>query len=442
MCGNQGSFFTDKESELDAKFHRMGCKVKSMLVVDSAYSYADLRARHLEEFVIARDPGNYFDAILTIHPFAGVQYSTALPQNELYGRAATYKIDERNLFVEGKRGRFTWLKKCEIVNYGFSFLSVLRLVFVSNKNRKFSVVRSEDALLNGFIAWVIASLLRVPLIIGIWGNSDAIRRETKSPLMPRFFKSIRSEKRWEKFILSRAQVVLVGNEDNKKFVINNGINPLRISILPVVFNLNQLHFVEPSDRLPIDDDLLAMGIQGKDLIICISRLEPVKLVDHVLRATPFIRPHDRDFRILIVGEGSQLDELQLLCDQLAITDKVIFCGNQNQDWISRMVAKGGIVVSPLTGRALAESAMGAAAIVAYDIDWQGELIQTNLTGELVPYRDFEAMGYSISRFLKDPIYKAKMGLAVRKELISKMASIDIVSTINTIYAGLVETDKK
>ena len=416
--------------------------MKNMLVVDSAYSYADLRSRHLEDFVIARDPGNHFDTILTIHPFAGVQYSSTLAQSELYGSAVTYKIDERNYFVEGKRGRFTWLKKFEKMNYGFSFISVLRLVFIANKHRKITVVRSEDALLNGFIAWTIASLIRVPLIIGIWGNSDAIRRETQRPLMPRLFKSIRLEKSWEKFILSRARVVLVGNEDNKTFVIECGIKASRISMLPVVFNLNQCHFVEPSERLPIDDDLAALGIEGKDLIICISRLEPVKLVDHLLRATPFIRPNDRDFQVLIVGEGSQLDELNLLCKQLAITDKIIFCGNQNQDWISRMVAKGGIVVSPLTGRALAEAAMGAAAVVAYDIDWQGELIKTNITGELVPYKDFVAMGDSISRFLADPIYKAKMGLALRKEILERMTSVDIVSTINGIYSGLENTHKE
>jgi glycosyltransferase involved in cell wall biosynthesis len=91
------------------------------------------------------------------------------------------------------------------------------------------------------------------------------------------------------------------------------------------------------------------------------------------------------------------------------------------------------VVSPLTGRALAEAAMGGAAIVAYDMEWQGELIKTNITGELVPRHDFVAMADSISRYLNDPLYKKRMGTAVREEIIKKMSAVDIAAKTNSIY---------
>ena len=408
--------------------------MKNMLVVDSAYCYEDLKSRQLENFVLARDPGNYFSNVLTIHPFAGVQFSSELDKNVLYGQPATYKLDMRNIFIEGKRGRFVWLKKFEKFNYALSLISVLRLVFDSNRKYKFSVVRAEDALINGFIAWVISLLTRTPLIIGIWANFDAIRRDTKKPIMPRIFKSSRLEKRWEKFILSRAQVVLVGNLDNRKFVMDKGVHFSKIEVLPVVFNLNEHHLIEPTLRFPIDNDLQLLGIEDKDLIICISRLEPVKLVDHVLRAIPYIRTYERDFRVLILGEGSQLDELIELCRELSVTEKVVFCGNRSQNWISRLLAHGDIVVSPLTGRALAEAAMGGAAIVAYDMEWQGELIQTNVTGELVPHHDFVALADSISHYLSDLPYKKRMGAAARKEILKKMAAVDIAAKTNSIYA--------
>ena len=38
----------------------------------------------------------------------------------------------------------------------------------------------------------------------------------------------------------------------------------------------------------------------------------------------------------------------------------------------------------LTGRALAEAALGGVPIVAYDIDWHSEAVETGVTGELVP----------------------------------------------------------
>ena len=407
--------------------------MKNMLVVDSAYCYEDLKSRQLENFVLARDPGNHFSNVITIHPFAGVQFSSELGTNALYGHPATHKLDLRNVFIEGKRGRFVWLKRFEKFNYALSLFSVLRIVFSYHKKYKFRVIRAEDALINGVIGWIISSLTRTPLVIGIWANFDAIRRDTQSPTMPRIFKSIQFEQRWEKFILSRAQVILVGNLDNKKFVMNKGIDPSKIEVLPVLFNLNEHHLSEPTHRLPIDSELHLLGIEDKDLIICISRLEPVKLVDHVLRAIPHIRPHEKDFRVLILGEGSQLDELVSLCRELSITEKVNICGNRNQEWIARLLAHGDIVVSPLTGRALAESAMGGAAIVAYDMEWQGELIKTNITGELVPRHDFVAMADSISRYLNDPLYKKRMGTAVREEIIKKMSAVDIAAKTNSIY---------
>lgn len=409
----------------------------NMLVVDSAYCYADLKSRQLENFVLARDPGNYFSKIITIHPFAGVQFSNELELRELYGKPGTYNLDMRNVFIEGRRGRFVWLRKFQLFNYCLSLMSILRAVYAAHKKSNFSVVRAEDALVNGFIAWIISLFTRTPLIIGIWANFDAIRRDSEGPTMPRLFKSVIFEKRWEKFVLSRAQVILVGNLDNKDFVMNKGVDSSKIEVLPVVFNLNELHLIEPTKRPPIDSELQLMGLEDKDLIICISRLEPVKLVDHVLRAIPHIRSHERDFRVLILGEGSQLDALMTLCQKLSITEKVIFCGNQNQDWISRLLARGVIVVSPLTGRALVESAMGGAAIVAYDMEWQGELIKTSETGELVPRHDYVALAASISRYLSDPVYMKKMGVAVREEIIKKMAAIDIATKTNTIYADVI-----
>lgn len=410
--------------------------MRNMLVFDSAYSYADLKSRELEDFILARDQGNFFSKIVTFHPFAGVQYANDLAVQELYGSPAIYELDERNIFIEGKRGRFARLAKFERLNYALSFGSILLKVFQAQRKYHFRVIRAEDALLNGMIAWFISTLLRAPLIVGVWGNSNAIRRQTGKTLMPRIFRSTQFEERWEKFVLNRAKMILVGNQDNANAITIQGIPEDRVQILPVAFNLNPVHMTKPEDRENLRQELNAFGIGNAILITCISRLEPVKLVDHVLRAAPFIRPQDWDYRILLVGEGSQLEDLRLLGRDLGIEDKVIFCGNRDQEWISRLVVTSDVVASPLTGRALAEAAMGAAAIVAYDIDWQGELIQTSKTGELVPFLDYKAMGASISHFLEDPAYAKKMGKAARKAILNKMANIDIASKMNSIYVSL------
>jgi glycosyltransferase involved in cell wall biosynthesis len=78
------------------------------------------------------------------------------------------------------------------------------------------------------------------------------------------------------------------------------------------------------------------------------------------------------------------------------------------------------VLSPLTGRALSESALAAAPIAAYDLDWQGDLIQTGVTGELVPFREPDQMAVSVARFLRDPAYARAMGRAVREHALAML----------------------
>jgi ubiquinone/menaquinone biosynthesis C-methylase UbiE len=77
-------------------------------------------------------------------------------------------------------------------------------------------------------------------------------------------------------------------------------------------------------------------------------------------------------------------------------------------------------VSPHTGRALSEAALGGVPIVAYDVDWQSELIQTGETGELVPNLDWRKMGDAVERLLVDPKYAISMGGAVRNRALKMM----------------------
>ena len=73
-----------------------------------------------------------------------------------------------------------------------------------------------------------------------------------------------------------------------------------------------------------------------------------------------------------------------------------------------------VVVSPLTGRALAEVSFGAAPVVAYDLDWHSEIIENNKTGLLVKAYDYKSMSKSIEKMLLNKDEAKAMGLSLRK----------------------------
>ena len=65
--------------------------------------------------------------------------------------------------------------------------------------------------------------------------------------------------------------------------------------------------------------------------------------------------------------------------------------NKNQDWIYEMLTITTLVISPHTGRALCEAALAGSLIVAYDIDWQKEIIIHNQTGMLTEYKNIKQL---------------------------------------------------
>jgi glycosyltransferase involved in cell wall biosynthesis len=238
--------------------------------------------------------------------------------------------------------------------------------------------------------------------------------------MPRLFKNVRQEEKVERFVLRRADTIMIQNEDNRNYVLSLGIPRERTALFRVGNVIERHHFVDPAERPDGMPDLAAIGAAGAATALVVSRLQQVKLLDHVVRAAKVLKDRGRFVLVLFAGDGVYRDALVALTEELGVADRIHFLGNKDQQWLWRVTPKVNMVISPLTGRAMAETALGAAPIVAYDIDWQGELIQTGVTGELVPNLDYEKMADSIERFLDDPAYARRMGEAARRRALEMM----------------------
>jgi glycosyltransferase involved in cell wall biosynthesis len=146
----------------------------------------------------------------------------------------------------------------------------------------------------------------------------------------------------------------------------------------------------------------------------------VKKVDDVIRVLAEVRANGFDVKALLVGDGRERDKLALLAKEIGVSEHVIFCGNRDQSWMSSIIPHAAVVISPHTGRALTEAALGGAAIAAYNVDWQGELIETGVTGELVPFGDWRALSAATIKLLNDPTYALNLAANVREKVLKMM----------------------
>jgi glycosyltransferase involved in cell wall biosynthesis len=98
----------------------------------------------------------------------------------------------------------------------------------------------------------------------------------------------------------------------------------------------------------------------------------------------------------------------------------VLAGPRNQEWLADMYANAAVFLSPHAGRALSEAALAAAPVVGYDLDWQRELIETDVTGILVPNRDVDGLARGVEKFLGDRDLARAMGEALRRRALDML----------------------
>jgi glycosyltransferase involved in cell wall biosynthesis len=402
----------------DSATNEEGRKRRHMLVFDTAYTYRILVERNIAAIVTGRDHGGWFDHVWTVHPVAGLLEPEDSPAR--FGRPVVHALAERHTFIEGKFGRFAMLRRFEKLNFALAQAGLLWLLARIAFRNRLQIIRAEEVYFCGVMAWLLARIFRVPLLVGVWGNPRNQREQTGRPLTPRLFRTVREEEAVERFVLKRADRVMIQNEDNRNYVLSLGIPRERTALFRVGNAIERRHFTDPAERPDAAADLAEAGAAGSDTLLVVARLQAVKLIDDVIRAMRILKDRGRPAKLLLAGEGVYRDALVALADELGVADRVLFLGNRDQDWLWRVVPRVTMVVSPVTGRALAEVALAGAPIVAYDIDWQSELVETGVTGELVPYPDHEKMADAIDRFLADPDYARRMGAAVRRRALEMM----------------------
>ncbi len=392
--------------------------MRKLLVLDSSFSYEAIRARGLEDSVTCRDLDGFFDHVWTVHPFASLVATQG--GTKLYGRPEFHSLSSAHTFIDGKVGRYSWLRCLPALNFLAAqfgvFTTLVRLIL----KEKISVVRVGDPLYLGLLGWMLSRLCSIPLVVRVGANYDKTYETTGRPMQPRLFFTRKIEKLVERFVFPRVDLVAGANQDNLEFAIANGARPECSTLFRYGNLIDRRHFTAPGERGDGQKLLADLGVQPHKFLLYIGRLERVKHPDDVVRVLAEARRHAHDIKAVLVGDGSLRESLLELAHELGVEADVVLCGNRSQQWLAQVIPLAAVVVSPHTGRALSEAALGAAPIAAYDIDWQSEVVKTGSTGELVCFGDWQALAISTIRLLSDRTYSRVVGDNVRRLTLEMM----------------------
>lgn len=415
-------------------------KIKPELCVfHSAYTLTQMLDSGLKVFVTARDATDMFKTVLTISPIASLQYSEN--STERFTKPTLQWIDQKNCIVEGKVEKSSKLKRFSRLSFILAQLELLIFLIKEIEFRSIRLIRAEDPRLNGLYALALSRLLRVPLVVGVWGNADRIRRLTSVPIMPRLFLRTSVEEKVEKFILSRADFVLAQNYENLNSAFAYGAKSDRAALTELGVGIDAVHFSTPDSRHSASREFEEWGCYGKTTLICVSRLERLKMVDHALLSTKLLKEMKIPFKLIIVGAGREEHNLKELAKNNFLEKDIIFAGQRSQDWISSALALSQVFVAPLCGRSLLEAGLAGIPAVGYNVDWHDQIINEN-TGLLVENLNIQKLSEAVLMLSTQRDLAAKLGSNIRSHSMFLANPTSIAARQREIYARLIETHRK
>ena len=391
-------------------------KRPKVLFFDMSFTYENIQERNLWSAVQSRSLDNYFSFVISVHPLAGIADQT----NPSYGIYKEYAIDKNHILIEGTLGVskiFNFLPK---FNFAISqFLFLIKLLIIAKKYQV-DVVRIGDPYFSGIVGYILKKTLNIPLVIRVPSRYDNVYLATNKPVMPGLFKTRAFEKKIEKFVFKKADLIAGANLDNMNYAIENGASEKKCTVFRYGNLLDKCHWIVPEDR-PIASSILeSIGLVDVPFIATVTRLESIKYVDHILYTVHELKKRKILIHALIIGDGSLRKNLEELAISLEINDLIIFAGNRTQNWISVILPHSKIILSPHMGRGLAEAALSGTPIVAYDNDWQREVIINEETGFLVEDKNFLKMADCAEILLNNKILAKDLSKNARSHIESMM----------------------
>ena len=131
------------------------------------------------------------------------------------------------------------------------------------------------------------------------------------------------------------------------------------------------------------------------MILYVGRLAPVKFsMDLIKCAEIFIRKRP-DTVFVIVGTGPMEEEIVEYAKNARLYGNILFFKMKTQDELADMYFSSDVMVFPHAGTVLAEAALSAKPIVAYDYEWHPEVIGKDERGYLVEFRNYRAMAEKV-----------------------------------------------
>jgi glycosyltransferase involved in cell wall biosynthesis len=217
--------------------------------------------------------------------------------------------------------------------------------------------------------------------------------------------------------------------------VNDGLTPKRLTI---IYNAVDPDRVSTGDASQLRTEL---GITPEEtVLVAVGSLIVLKGVDVLLRGLAQLQTaNTMRVRLLVLGDGSERERLEMLASSLGLDGVVHFLGRR-ADAGAILRDAGDIVLSGSRSEAFPLSVLEAGffglPVIATDIPPHREAIEHEGTGLLVPTEDPSALAAAVARLVSDPALRRRLGQAARQRVTSRFLIGEYTRQFSELYERL------
>lgn len=221
------------------------------------------------------------------------------------------------------------------------------------------------------------------------------------------------------------------SDELRRFLEAEGFPAGRFEVLPNGIDLGAVPSAaarsQARETLGIREDALLVGTA--------ARLDPVKGLDVLLAAFALVRAQHATARLVILGEGPERAALERAIAVRDLSSAVRLTGHRAD--VRDLLPGFDLYVNSSTYEGVSltilEAMAAALPVVATAVGGNGEVVEDQRTGVLVPARDPEALARTVAMLLGDPVRRRALGDAGRIRVEQRFAFERMMSMYLAAY---------
>jgi phosphatidylinositol alpha-1,6-mannosyltransferase len=295
--------------------------------------------------------------------------------------------------------RHWWLKPESLAMYARFFFKSLGLAL----HHRFQAVHAGRVLPEGLVAWLVARIARIPVVIYAHGEEITTWRQ------PAKFRVMR-------FVYRHADRLVANSEFTRDELVKIGVAPERITLIYPGVDIDRFR-----PGLQFDDLRASIGIaSAQRLILSVGRLSRRKGFDQLIRALPAVRATGQDAHYALIGIGEDWEHLHALAKENGVEHFVHFLGHVPMDDLPRWYNACDVFAMPNReingdtegfGMVFIEAAACGKAALAGDAGGTGAAVVDQVTGLRVRGAKVESVARGLVALLEDVAQGGNMARA-------------------------------